>query len=76
MLYQVIVLVCGMGMPHGECNRDSAFDVIVAPELQTLGMCGLHGQQYLAGTVIPLDDSYVKIQCRPSTRTAMLTEGR
>lgn len=76
MLYQVVVLVCGMGMPHGDCTRASAYDVIVAPEPQTLGMCAVHGQQYIAGTSLSLDDSYVKIQCRPSARTAMLVPAR
>ena len=72
MLYQVIILVCGMGMPVADCNRATAYDVIVAPEPQTIAMCALHGQQYLAGTAIALEDSYVKVLCRPEPRAAAL----
>ena len=70
MLYQVVILVCGMGMPMANCDRDTAYDVIVSPEQQPLGMCAVHGQQYIAGTAISLQDSYVKVQCRASGSVA------
>lgn len=68
MLYQVIVLVCGMGMPSYACDRSTASAVIVSPDPQTLGMCALHGQQYFADNAPAGDESYIKIMCRPSVR--------
>lgn len=68
MLYTVVILVCSTSLQISSCTRDTAYNVIVTPERQTLAHCGAHGQRYLAGTAISLDESYVKVLCEPGTR--------
>jgi hypothetical protein len=70
-LFQVVILVCAMTMPRGDCQPDTALDVIRGPDAQNELMCGFHGQAYLASSAIGRrlrTDEYVKIKC---TRTGI-----
>lgn len=70
MLYVVTLLVCMSGVPQGQCNRDTAVDVIAGPENATLGYCSPLAQQYIARTAMLGEGRYLKVLCRPLERQA------
>jgi len=63
-----IILVCSMTITPdiGDCNRLNAVAVLQLPEPGNPIMCMLHGQAYLAATVIGRElraDERVKVIC-------------
>jgi hypothetical protein len=65
-MYQVLLLVCAVGLQRSECTIHTALDVIQGPEAPTLAACGLQSQAYLASTAIGREmgeDEYPKILC-------------
>ena len=69
MLLKVIILVCAAGTSHAACNERVALRTIVAPEPQQgAAMCGLYGEEYLAGTALLHEGERVKVLCRPIVR--------
>ncbi|MDX1400324.1 MAG: hypothetical protein R3245_00235 [Kiloniellales bacterium] len=68
-LIQAVLLICATGMPRAECQPETAFDVIRAPDSTTFGLCGIQSQGYLASTAFSqyLDkENYLKIVCTKS----------
>jgi hypothetical protein len=64
MMFEVLILVCTIGIAPQDCERSNAIDVIVGPAAANALACGFSGQAYLAGTALtPNDGNYVKIQC-------------
>jgi hypothetical protein len=66
-----LILICALGLARADCSPETAVAVVQGPEVGAPGMCGLHGQAYLAETALAdyLDgDHYLKIRCgaRPS----------
>jgi hypothetical protein len=64
-------LICALGVAHGDCSVDTAEVVVQGPESQSLVMCGMHGQAYLAEGALAgyLDGAhYLKITCTPGGR--------
>jgi hypothetical protein len=60
----VYIFLCAASTAPGDCDRSSAIDVMLGPEVQNEMMCGLEGQETLALTAIrPRDGEYVKISC-------------
>lgn len=66
--FKVILLVCATSVPRGECQIDTAAQVIDGPDAGNEIACGLKSQAYLAQTQIGLlaEDEYLKILCRRS----------
>jgi hypothetical protein len=70
-----IILVCSIVITPelGDCNRANAVYVLQLPEAGNPIMCMLHGQAYLAATVIGRElraDERVKIICEGGKRHA------
>ena len=66
-----MLLICALGVPHGDCNVETAAAVIQGPEAPNLVTCGLHGQAYIAEGAIAgyLEDGhYLKIACTAGHR--------
>jgi hypothetical protein len=60
----VYILLCSASTAPGDCDRKSAIDVMLGPEVQNEVMCGLEAQETFALTAIrPRDGEYVKIAC-------------
>jgi hypothetical protein len=64
-MFQILVLICAVGVAPADCQRDTAIDVIRGPVAANEVTCGLHGQAYVAQTALgrDLEGAYVKIQC-------------
>jgi hypothetical protein len=72
-VFEVIILVCSLGLSPAECQEDSAFDVIHAPvETGSVMNCGLYGQAFVAQTSLAkrLDGTYLKIRCGSGHRAS------
>jgi hypothetical protein len=70
-----IILVCSIvTTPElGDCNRSNAVHVLLLPEAANPVMCMMHGQAYLAATVLGRElraDERVKIICEGGKRPA------
>jgi len=66
LMYQVLLLICALGLQRSECTPYTALDVIQGPEASNLAACGLQSQAYLASTAIGLalgGREYPKILC-------------
>jgi hypothetical protein len=72
VMFEVLVLVCSIGVSPSECLGDTAIDVIKGPTASSEITCGLHGQAYVAETTMSnrLKDAYLKVLC-----TRVLPEG-
>ena len=69
---KTLLLICALNVAHGDCGVETAEVVVQGPESQSLVVCGLHGQAYLAEGALAgyLDgDHYLKITCTPDNRT-------
>ena len=68
---KTLLLICALGVAHGDCTVDTAEVVVQGPEWQSLAVCGMHGQAYLAEGALAgyLEDGhYLKITCTPGSR--------
>lgn len=67
MIFQVIILVCSMGLDHAACRPETAVDIIRGPKVANEIECGKIGQTTLAGNGAALAPrpglEYVKISC-------------
>jgi hypothetical protein len=69
---KTLLLICALGVSHGDCSVDTAEVVVQGPESRSLVICGMHGQAYLAEGALAgyLDgDHYLKITCTPDDRS-------
>lgn len=67
--FKVILLVCATSVPRGECQIDTAMDIITGPDARNEVTCGMMSQAYVATTTLGrrlTDDEYLKILCRRS----------
>ncbi len=67
---KVLLLICATSMPRGDCQRDTALDVIAGPPVVDEIACGLMGQAYLAASGIGRrlgEGEYLKIICTQDT---------
>jgi len=70
-----IILVCSIAVTPelSDCNRSNAVHVLQLPETANPVMCMLHGQAYLAATVLGRElraDERVKVVCVAGGRPA------
>jgi hypothetical protein len=78
-MFQILILVCSVGVAQADCQPDTALDVINGPTAESEMTCGLHGQAYIAQTSLRprAADEYVKIKClHPKANTAMANRHR
>ncbi len=66
--FKVILLVCATSVPRGECQMNSAVQVINGPDAGSEIACGMMSQAYLTETPVGrlAEDEYLKILCRRS----------
>jgi hypothetical protein len=64
-MFQVLILICSIGLAPGDCQIGTALDVVRGPPAPNALQCGLHGQAYIAPTALAPrgPGEYVKIIC-------------
>lgn len=64
-MFQILILVCGIGTAQQDCQTATALDVVRGPLVANEMLCGRDGQAYLAQSSIAphAGQDYVKIQC-------------
>lgn len=64
-MFQILVLVCSVGVAPADCQTDTAIKVIRGPEAANEVQCGLYGQAYFAemGQHELADGEYLKVMC-------------
>jgi hypothetical protein len=63
-MWKILILVCATSLTRGECNKETAHDVLIPPEpASSLVECGLIGQVYLAESGIQMDGFFPLITC-------------
>jgi hypothetical protein len=70
-MFKVLILICSLNVAPGDCQTNTAIDVISGPEAANQSLCGLYGQAYIADTALGIqrhDNEYVKVRC---TRTSI-----
>lgn len=80
MTFSVIVLICSLAVSSArDCSVDNAVDVLRGPDVRNEIMCGLHGQAYVAETVIGRGlrpGQFVKLLCTRSSKDRVLEAQR
>jgi predicted nucleotidyltransferase len=60
----VYIFLCAASTTRGDCDKHSAVDVVLGPEVHNEIMCGLQAQEMFATTAIqPKDGEYLKVSC-------------
>jgi len=69
-MFQILVLVCSVGVAPADCQTNTAIKVIRGPEAANELQCGLYGQAYFAemGNHELVNGEYLKVMC---TRTSI-----
>ena len=64
-MFQVLILICSVGLAPGDCQVETALDVVRGPSAPNALLCGLHGQAFIAPTALAPrgPGEYVKIKC-------------
>lgn len=73
-MFQILILVCAVGVAPTDCQPETALDIINGPSATSEMICGMHGQAYVAQTSLRphTDGEYVKIKClHPAKKAAM-----
>ena len=64
-MFKVILLVCAVATPRGDCSEATAIHYMPGPECANEITCSMLSQAYLASTAIGQsmsDDEYLKIR--------------
>lgn len=64
-MFKVILLVCAVATPRGDCSETTAIHIMPGPECANEITCGMLSQAYLANTAIGqsmAQDEYLKIR--------------
>ena len=60
----VYIFLCAASTAPTDCDKRSAIDVVLGPDVRSEIMCGLQAQEMFAKTAItPSNGEYVKISC-------------
>ena len=60
----VYIFLCAASTAPSDCDKRSAIDVVLGPDVHNEIMCGLQAQEMFAKTAIePTNGEYVKISC-------------
>ncbi|ETX12026.1 hypothetical protein OCH239_18600 [Roseivivax halodurans JCM 10272] len=65
MLFTVFLAICAQDVPTARCAESTAIQWVVAPEPQSMAVCGMYGQQLAAELQLLRSDRYLKVFCRP-----------
>jgi hypothetical protein len=68
-MFRVLVLICSVNMPPGDCQAYNAVEVIRGPEAANEVACGIEVQFFLAQhpSALIRAGEYLKIQCVRTT---------
>jgi hypothetical protein len=72
-LITAAVLICATATAPADCRAETAIDVLIAPDANSYGFCGLQSQAYIAGSALAEkvgDGRYLKILCTRKHMTA------
>ena len=64
--FAVLILVCASALRPGDCQRETALDVIIGPNATNEIMCAIHSQAFYAQTEMARTlrrGEYLKIMC-------------
>lgn len=63
-MIQILLMVCPLAVAQGDCQPNTAIDLITGPIVRNEISCGVVGQAFLAETaLIPQGGEYLKIKC-------------
>jgi hypothetical protein len=65
-MFQVLILLCSLGLAPSECDELHATSVIAGPPAANELECMICGQQYIAASALgerKAEDHYVKVRC-------------
>ncbi|WP_186002914.1 hypothetical protein [Mycobacterium sp. KBS0706] len=67
-MFKMLLLVCATALSPGDCQTDTAIDVIQGPVTASAAACAFQGQAEVANTALPIrpGETYLKVRC---TRT-------
>jgi len=67
-MYSIVILICSTVLSHGDCQADTAVDVVRGPTVDNPMSCGFNAQAMIARTDLVRSDGteYVKVMCTPS----------
>ena len=66
----VYIFLCAASTAPSDCDKRSAIDVVLGPDVRNEIMCGLQAQEMFAKTAIePTNGEYVKISCVGGARS-------
>jgi len=75
-MYAIMILVCSLSLTPKECQKDTATQVIHAPDEQdSLTSCMLYAIRYAAESNLVTDGYYPKVFCIPPTNIGKETTG-
>ncbi len=71
-MLKTIILICAMQVDLGNCQENTALDVLLGPDVANPVMCAFQGQAFLAQTTLAPrgPNEYAKIVCRRSAMEA------
>jgi hypothetical protein len=77
-MFQVLILVCSIGVAPADCQIETALDVVNGPLVASEMLCGLHGQAYIAQTSLrpASPGEYVKVKCLRPAKGEMARQDR
>lgn len=63
--FSVVILICSAQLSHGECQLDTAIDVMRGPRTESAMMCMMAGQALVGQTALAPREGleYMKIMC-------------
>ncbi len=69
-VFSVVILICSAQLSHGDCQMDTAIDVMRGPRTQSAMMCMLAGQTLVGQTALAPREGleYMKIMCTGEDR--------
>jgi hypothetical protein len=65
--YSILILICSVSLSHGDCQLNTALDVVRGPQVDNPVMCALNAQTMIARTNLMQADGsqYMRVLCSP-----------
>ncbi|WP_342237023.1 hypothetical protein [Inquilinus sp. OTU3971] len=72
-MFKMLLLICATGVSPGDCQIDTAIDVIQGPVTASAAACAFQGQAQLADTALPIrpGETYLKVRCAREAAAAL-----
>lgn len=62
-MWKVLILICSTSLSRGECNINTASDVILPGKANSVVECMMLGQTTMAQTAIDMKGHYLLLKC-------------